>query len=106
MEDKFFCMDYGIGRKYNLYFLSWLENIRTCVERKIPVYYAGQGTEEVKAHLGATFIPSYILFNHRQPLLDHILAAWPAINGKLLSLLGFWPKPTVERRDRLVIHDQ
>jgi len=92
MEDKFFCMDYELGRKYNLYFLSWLENVRTCVERQIPVYHAGQGTEEVKAHLGATLIPSFILFRHRQRLLDRFLVAWPAINGKLLSLLGFWPK--------------
>ena len=92
MEDKFFCMDYQLGRKYNLYFLSWLENVRTCVERQIPVYHAGQGTEEVKAHLGATLIPSFILFRHRQRVLDRFLVAWPAINGKLLSLLGFWPK--------------
>jgi predicted N-acyltransferase len=92
MEDKFFCMDYELGRKYKLYFLSWLENVRTCVERQIPVYHAGQGTEEVKAHLGATLIPSFILFRHRQRLLDRFLVAWPAINGKLLSLLGFWPK--------------
>jgi len=92
MEDKFFCMDYRLGRQYNLYFLSWLENVRICVERKIPVYHAGQGTEEVKAHLGATVIPSFILFRHRQPLLDRFLVAWPAVNGKLLSCLGFWPK--------------
>jgi len=92
LEDKFFCMDYRLGRHYNLYFLSWLENVRTCMERKIPVYYAGQGTEEVKAHLGATFIPSHIFFRHRNPVLDRFLAAWPALNGKLLSFLGFWPK--------------
>ena len=92
MEDKFFCMDYRLGRQYNLYFLSWLENVRICVEQKIPVYHAGMGTEEVKSHLGATFIQSYILFRHRQPLLDRFLMAWPAINGKLLSQLGFWPK--------------
>lgn len=92
MEDKFFCMDYDVGRHYNLYFLSWLENVRVCVERKIPVYHAGLGTEEVKAHLGATFIPGFILFRHRQPLFDRLLNAWPAMNGKLLSHLGFWPK--------------
>lgn len=92
MEDKFFCMDYRLGRQHNLYFLSWLENVRTCVERKIPVYHAGQGTEEVKAHLGATLIPSFILFRHRQPVIDRFLVAWPAINGRLLSHLRFWPK--------------
>ncbi len=91
-------MDYGLGRKYNLYVLSWLENVRTCVERKIPLYYAGQGTEKTKAHLGATFIPSFILFRHRRPVFDRLLVWPPAMTGKILSRLGFWPK--------MEIHDQ
>jgi len=91
MVDKFFCMDYRPGRRYNLYVLSWLENVRTCLERKIPLYYAGQGTEKTKAHLGATFIPSFILFKHRRPVFDRLLI-WPhAMTGKILSHLGFWP---------------
>jgi uncharacterized protein len=91
MVDKYFCMDYELGRKYNLYVLSWLENIRTCVERKIPLYYTGQGAEKTKAHLGATFIPSFLLFKHRQPMIDRFLMAWPAVTEKVLSHLGFWP---------------
>lgn len=97
MVDMFFCMDYGVGRKYNLYVLSWLENVRTCAERKIPFYYAGQGAEKTKAHLGATFIPSYILFKHRRPVFDRLLY-WPnAMTGKILSHLGFWPAVQVDR---------
>ena len=92
MADKYFCMDYELGRKYNLYVLSWLENIRTCVERKIPLYYTGQGAEKTKAHLGATFIPSFLLFKHRQPVIDRFLMAWPAVTEKVLSHLGFWPR--------------
>jgi len=91
MVDKYFCMDYGIGRKYNLYVLSWLENIRTCMERKIPLYQAGMGAEKIKAHLGATLIPNFILFKHRQPVIDRFLMAWPAVSEKVLSHLGFWP---------------
>jgi len=97
MVDKYFCMDYGLGRKYNLYVLSWLENVRTCVEQKIPVYYTGQGTEKTKAHLGATFVPSFILFKHRLPVFDRLLV-WPhAMTGKILSYLGFWPATQVDR---------
>jgi hypothetical protein len=97
MVDMFFCMDFGLGRKYNLYVLSWLENVRTCLERKIPFYYAGQGTEKTKAHLGATFVPSFILFKHRRPVFDRILI-WPhAMTGKVLSHLGFWPAAQVDR---------
>jgi uncharacterized protein len=98
MVDMYFCMDHDLGRTYNLYFLSWLENVRTCVERKIPLYYSGQGTEKTKAHLGATFIPSFILFKHRQPVFDRLFVGPPGVTGKVLSRLRFWP--------RMEIHDQ
>jgi uncharacterized protein len=92
MVDKFFCMEYEPGSKFNLYALSWLENVRTCVERNIAFYYAGQGAEETKAHLGASFIPSYLLFKHRWKMFDRLLTGPHALSGKLLSRLGFWPK--------------
>jgi hypothetical protein len=109
MVDKYFCMDYGLGRKYNIYVLSWLENVRTCVERKIPLYYAGQGAEKTKAHLGATLIPGFILFRHRRPLIDRFLMVRPAVNNKLLSHLRFWPgddRGTSPHRGKMEIHDQ
>ena len=91
MVDKYFCMDYEVGRKYSLYFLSWLENVRYCVEQAIPLYHAGQGAESTKARLGATFIPSVILFKHRQPVIDRFLVERPAVIEKVLRYLGFWP---------------
>ena len=110
MVDKLFCMDYVIGRKYNLYVLSWLENVRTCVEQKIPLYYAGQGTEKTKAHLGTTFIPSFILFKHRLPVFDRLLVWQTAMTNKVLSMLGFWPDATafntVAQKGEMEIHDQ
>lgn len=98
MVDKYFCMDYELGRKYNLYFLSWLENVRYCVEQNIPLYHAGQGAENTKAHLGATFIPSLILFKHRQPVIDRFLIEHPALIEKILGYLGFWPVVSPPRR--------
>jgi len=91
MVDEYFCMEHELGRKHNIYVFSWLENVRTCVERKIPLYYAGQGAEKTKAHLGATLIPSFIFFKHRLPVIDRFLIAWPAVNNRLLSHLRFWP---------------
>ncbi len=91
MVDKYFCMDYELGHKYNLYVLSWLENVRYCVEQEILLYNAGQGAENTKAHLGATFIPSLILFKHRQPVIDRFLIEQPAVIEKILRYLGFWP---------------
>lgn len=91
MVDQFFCMDYELGRSYNLYVLSWLENVRTCLERNIPLLYAGQGTEKAKAHLGATFIPSFILFKHRWNIFDRILVSQTELVNKGLRSLRFWP---------------
>ena len=91
MVDIFFCMDYELGRKYNLYVLSWLENLRACVEQKIPLYQAGQGAEKTKAHMGATFSPSLILFKHRLTFYDRFLFKHTAVIGKVLSYLGFRP---------------
>jgi predicted N-acyltransferase len=105
MVDKYFCMDYGLGRKYNMFVLSWLENVRTCVERRIPLYFAGQGAEKTKAHLGATLIPNFVLFKHRQPVIDRLLMAWPAVSGKVLSHLRFWPAVSPSRLE-MEIHEQ
>jgi hypothetical protein len=94
MVDKNFCMDYELGRKYNLYVLSWLENVRTCAERGIPLYHAGQGVEKTKAHLGAKLIPMFLLFKHRQPVINRFLVVSPAVSEKVLNCLGFWPAPS------------
>jgi hypothetical protein len=91
LVDKYFCMNYRLGSQYNLYVLSWLENVRTCVESKIPLYSAGQGTEKTKAHLGATFIPNFIFFKHRRPVFDRLLVWQSTPINKILSRLGFWP---------------
>jgi len=112
MTDIFFCMDYELGRKYNLYVLSWLENLRTCLEKKIPFYQAGQGAEKTKAHMGATFIPSLILFKHRLTVYDRLLFEQPALIGKVLRYFGF--RPGAERNTPhsgveiagMEIHDQ
>jgi len=110
MLDKLFCMDYGLGRQYNLYVLSWLENVSTCVEQKIPLYNAGQGTEKTKAHLGATLVPSFILFKHRRPVFDRLLFWHTEVTNKVLSLLGFWPDTTafntVAQKGEMEIHDR
>ena len=113
MVDLYFCMDFELGRKYNLYVLSWLENVRTCVEQKIPLYFAGQGTEKTKAHLGATFIPSFILFKHRHRLFDRLLVRQSVVINTTLGYLGFWPAvapgaqevPGNGRQERLHVPD-
>ena len=75
LVDKYFSMELVLGRKYNLYFVSWLENVRFCIENRIPLYHVGQGAERTKAYLAAKFIPSAILFRHRNPIIHRFLTA-------------------------------
>ena len=73
LVDKYFGMDPVLGREYSLFFVSWLKDLEYCITNRIPLYHAGPTTEETKARLGSQFIPSRILFRHRQPLVHRIL---------------------------------
>ncbi|MBY0449661.1 MAG: GNAT family N-acetyltransferase [Cyanobacteria bacterium] len=70
LVDKFFCKHPQEAAPFNLYFVSWVENIRHCIEHQIPLYYAGSWLEAVKEKLGARFLPSYVAFHHRHPFLN------------------------------------
>lgn len=61
LYDKYFCMDETIGRSLNLYFVSWVENVESCIRRRISSYIAGTAAEELKKRLGSTLDPSFIL---------------------------------------------
>ena len=74
--DKYFGMEPTLGREYSLYFVSWFKDIEYCIAKKIPLSHSGLTQEETKARLGSQFVPSRILFRHRQPLAHRILAAF------------------------------
>jgi len=72
--DKFLGMDYACARDYNLYFSSWFENVRYCIEHRIPLYQSGQGLHGVKRRLGSRLSPNWLWYRHRNRSLDAILA--------------------------------
>jgi predicted N-acyltransferase len=72
--DKFLGMDYACARDYNLYFSTWFENVRYCIERRIPLYQSGQGLHGVKRRLGSRLSPNWLWYRHRNRGLDSILA--------------------------------
>jgi hypothetical protein len=71
--DKFIGMRYDVARKYNLYFLSWMANVRHCIARRIPVYQSGQGLYAPKVRLGSRLLPQWQYFRHRNPLVNAVL---------------------------------
>ena len=69
--DKFFCMDAAQGRRYNLYFLSWFNNIRYCLEHGIGRYQSGQAYYENKLRLGSRLTGNTMYYKHR-----NVVAQW------------------------------
>ena len=72
--DKFLGMDYAAMERYNLYHVSWLENIRYCAEQGIRVYESGQGLHHEKLRLGSTLHANNLWYRHRNPIIDAVFA--------------------------------
>jgi hypothetical protein len=71
--DKEIGMHYDFARAYNLYFLSWMTNVRHCIARRIPIYQSGQGLYGPKLRLGSRLLPQWQYFRHRNPLINAVL---------------------------------
>lgn len=67
--DKYFGMDQVIGRKYNLYFMSFLYNVKWCIENGYKKYSLNAGSDEIKIRLGAKPEQRYHLTRCVQPQL-------------------------------------
>jgi predicted N-acyltransferase len=70
--DKFFCMD-AQGRRYNLYYLSWFNNLSYCIEQGIRRYQSGQASYENKLRLGSKLTANTMFFKHRNPVVQRLL---------------------------------
>ncbi|MFI4950655.1 MAG: GNAT family N-acetyltransferase [Caulobacterales bacterium] len=79
--DKFFCMETERGPAHDLYFVSWLTNVRLCAERGLKRYRSGQAGYATKLRLGSRLVGAEMLFRHRRPLVNRALrlaAPWLA----------------------------
>lgn len=72
--DKFLGMDYAAMDRYNLYHVSWLENIRHCIEAGIGVYESGHGLHREKLRLGSALHANALWYRHRNRFIDRVLA--------------------------------
>jgi predicted N-acyltransferase len=72
--DKFLGMDYSVMDRYNLYHVSWLENIRYCIDQGIGMYASGQGLGREKARLGSALHENALWYKHRNRFVDGVLA--------------------------------
>jgi hypothetical protein len=68
-------MDPELGRAHNLYYLSWMENVRYCIEHGLARYQSGQGLEREKRRLGSTLVPNSLWYRHRNRVVDRVFAS-------------------------------
>lgn len=68
--DKYIGMDYSVSRELNLYFVSFLNNVRWCIENGKRTYMLSQGGYEVKQQLGARLIPLHTMTRIRNPVIN------------------------------------
>jgi predicted N-acyltransferase/multidrug transporter EmrE-like cation transporter len=87
--DKFLGMDYAAMDRYNLYHVSWLENVRYCIGEGIGMYESGQGLYREKVRLGSTLHANALWYHHRNRLVDGVFARLE----KLASLDRFEEAP-------------
>lgn len=73
--DKFFCMDAALGRDFNLYFLSWFNNLQFCLDHGLRRYQSGQAAYQNKLRLGSHLTRTRMYFRHRNPFLNAALKA-------------------------------
>lgn len=71
--DKFLGMRYPLAREHNLYAVSWMANIRFCIERGIGVFQSGQTAYASKLRFGSRLVPSAIHVRHRSAPLQWAL---------------------------------
>ncbi|MGL4859735.1 MAG: GNAT family N-acetyltransferase, partial [Enterobacteriaceae bacterium] len=71
--DKYIGMDYPLARQYQLYFVSWFENLQYALDHGLRYYVAGWTDPQVKAQLGASFTFTRHLIWVRHPLRRRIV---------------------------------
>lgn len=72
--DKFLGMDYAVAREYNLYFYTWIENVRRCIDLNVGTYQSGQGLHALKRRLGSRLSANWLWYRHRNRVVDAIFA--------------------------------
>ncbi len=73
LMDKYIGLDYVKSKQLNLYSLSWLYNIQMCIRDGFHTLQSGQAAYDTKLKLGASLEKTYVLFKHRNKLVNPIL---------------------------------
>lgn len=70
LVDKFIGMDYAVSRDLNLYFVSFINNVRWCIDHGLKTYVLSQGGYPVKIRLGAQLVPLRTMTRMVNPVVN------------------------------------
>ena len=73
LMDKYIGLDYDKSHELNLYSLSWIHNIQMCIRDDFHTFQSGQAAYETKLSLGANLAQTYIVFKHRNRMINPLL---------------------------------
>jgi len=71
--DKFLGMRKDLATQHNLYVVSWMENVRFCLERGIPTMQFGPTAYALKLRFGCRLEAANIWFRHTKPMANAVL---------------------------------
>ncbi|MFA4888622.1 MAG: GNAT family N-acetyltransferase [Candidatus Omnitrophota bacterium] len=71
--DKFIGFDYDVSNKFNLYFVSWVNNIQWCIKNSISYLSSGQTDYEPKERLGGELVGLNMYLKHANKAVYSIL---------------------------------
>ena len=63
----------GLAQAHNLYMVSWMENVRLCIERGVRELQTGQTAYALKLRLGSRLEASSIWLKHRNRVVNAVL---------------------------------
>jgi len=70
--DEYIGMDYDAAYKYHLYYVTFRDIIKWCIENNIRVYESGALNYDPKKRLDLKFIPQYIYVRHRKLFMNNL----------------------------------
>jgi Peptidogalycan biosysnthesis/recognition len=96
--DKFLGMRKGVAQEHNLYAVSWIENVRYCLENNIKTLQSGQTAYTLKLRLGSELEGSGIWFRHKGRVVNGLLRAGAPLVAfdKLDPDLAAWRRKQAE----------
>ena len=66
-------MDVEKGRQFNLYYMSWIDNVEYCLKEGLVCYQSGQAYYDNKVRLGSRLGANNMFFRHTNTVAQRAL---------------------------------